>query len=59
MLKTEDLKTVKLKSDNLKYCFMCWEPHFIRVRDKNYACVYSQSLIQNAQHIMTCDLWPV
>ena len=27
MLETEDLKTVFLKSEDSKYCFMCWEPH--------------------------------
>ena len=27
MLKTEDLKTACLKSEDSKYAFMCWEPH--------------------------------
>ena len=26
MLKTEDLKTAYLKSEDSKYAFMCWEP---------------------------------
>ena len=27
MLKTEDLKTAYLKSEDSKYAFMCWVPH--------------------------------
>ena len=34
MLKTEDLKRVLLKSEDSKYCFMCWEP-YLSILDLN------------------------
>ena len=32
MLKTEDLKTAYLKSEDSKYAFMCWEPHISMIK---------------------------
>ena len=41
MLKTEDLKTVYLKSKDSKYCFRCWEPHFYTpMQQENRAAFY-------------------
>ena len=45
MLKIEDLKTAYLKSEDSKYCFMCWEPPGCRVYEFIVAVVrYAQEM---------------
>ena len=41
MLKTEDLKTAYLKSDDSKYVSMCWEPQIWSVIFFGVDCLYA------------------